>query len=122
MAEERRAISREQELERAIVTRGLRMGVWVSATLILLGLSAWVAGGRPVLQAFHVWGREAHFTWAHASGFLLSAGILGLVFTPILRVILMAWVYWRLGDRVFLAVSLLVLALLVLSASLGAGA
>ena len=120
MLEERVVPTREQEMERAIVTRGLRFGVVVSATLILAGLLAWVLAGQPVLTSFHAWGREARFTWAHLSGFLLSAGILCLVFTPILRVVLLAWIYWRLRDRIFLAVSLLVLALLALSMLLGA--
>lgn len=120
MPDARSVPTREEELERAVVTRGLRLGVLVSAALLISGMAAWVAGGQPVLKPFHAWGIGSHFNWAHASGFLLSAGVLGLVFTPILRVALLAWVYLRLRDFTFFAVALGVLALLAISAALGA--
>lgn len=111
----------EQELERSIVTRGLRFGIIASALLIGAGMLVWILAGQPVLQPFHAWGRETGFPSNHPSGLLLSAGILGLVLTPILRVVLLAWVYFRLRDLAFLAVSLVVLTLLILSAGLSAG-
>lgn len=121
MPESRPTLTPEQELERAVVTRGLRLGVVASASLIVGGLLAWILAGQPVLLPFHAWGPQLHLTWTHLAGFLLSVGILGLVLTPMLRVALLAWVYFRLRDRAFLAVSLTVLALLALSAVLGAG-
>lgn len=120
MADVRPVLTREQELERSVVTRGLRFGVILSAALLLSGTVTWVAAGQPVLKPFHAWGSGSQLTWAHASGFLLSAGVLGLVFTPILRVLLLVSVYLRLRDFTFFTVSLAVLALLGISAVLGA--
>ena len=119
MPDPRVILSREQDLERAVVTRGLRVGVLFSAALIVAGMTAWILGGQPVLRPFNAWGTAADPNWRHPAGLLLSAGLLGLVLTPVLRVILLAWVYARLRDFTFLAVSLGVLALLLLSALLG---
>ena len=52
---------------------------------------------------------------------LLRAGLLVLILTPVVRVVAAAWLLGRAGDRIAVACSIAVLALLVAASFLGSG-
>jgi uncharacterized membrane protein len=78
-----------------MMERGLRLAVWVSASILAAGLVLWLAG-------------------APRSEFVLDAGLWVLIAVPIVRVVtaLVEWAQER--DWTFVALTLLVLACLLL--------
>lgn len=78
-----------------MMERGLRLAVWLSASILAAGLVLWLAG---VQQA----------------DLVLNAGLWVLIAVPIVRVVtaLIAWARER--DWIFVALTLIVLACLVL--------
>lgn len=78
-----------------MMERGLRLAVWLSASVLAAGLLLWLAG-------------------APQSESVLTAGLWVLIAVPIVRVVtaLVAWAQER--DWVFVALTLIVLACLVL--------
>jgi len=119
----------------AIISRVLRAGVALSVTLLVLGLVvALVQGpladrdpgaldhlldvdGEGDRTPAAVWDGVRH---GQATG-LLTAGLLVLVLTPLVRVVASLGHYARARDRTYLAFTVVVLVLLGVSALVGAG-
>lgn len=78
-----------------MMERGLRLAVWVSASILGVGLVLWLAGATQAESA-------------------LDAGLWVLIAVPIVRVVtaLVAWAQER--DWIFVGLTLLVLACLLL--------
>lgn len=74
----------------------LKMGAWASATCLFIGLMVWIAGGR-----------------RQPSNVLLSAGLLILMATPILRVVVSLVAYAKMRDWFFVATTLMVFGVLI---------
>jgi uncharacterized membrane protein len=83
----------EQQLARLLIA-----GVIVSAVLLAAGLALWLADPRSALS-----------TW------LLNAGLIALMATPIMRVVVSFVEYVRMRDWVFVALTVVVLAELTLT-------
>jgi uncharacterized membrane protein len=115
----------EQRLDTAVALI-LLGGVLVSAAIVLLGGVVYLAhhgAEHPAYGAFH--GQPSEFR--SASGTLRSAlefrgrglvqlGLLLLVATPILRVVVLCAAFLRQGDRLYAAISSVVLLLLLAGA------
>jgi uncharacterized membrane protein len=80
-----------------LIQRTLLTGVFLSALLMFSGLALSAAG----------------FPYGPA---LLRAGVLALLLTPAARVTMLIYGYWRGGEKYFALASLMVLALLAVSA------
>ena len=104
----------------------LRAGVLASAGLISAGLALWLASNPalwtrpdllPDLLTRH--GPNSLSPVATAGRFAVLAGLIVLILTPLLRVVLSMIAFSRAGERVFAALSAVVLMLLTLSVILG---
>lgn len=86
-AEHGSLIRLEHHLARLLVT-----GVSASAVLLCIGLGLWLASPD-----------------SHAARWLLNAGLVVLMATPILRVVVSVVEYVRIGDWFFVAITIVVL-------------
>ena len=76
----------------------LRVATWTAAVLLAAGLAVWLAG-------------------APAAGFILHAGIILLMATPVVRVVMALVEYLRERDWLFAALTAVVLACVALPAA-----
>ncbi len=104
-----------------VARRALLAGVILGAALLLAGMSVLLLERAPCPDV-------PPDRWAALRGIsrlegvaLLYVGLLVLAATPILRVIVMTWVYLRRREWFMLAVSVIVLLLLSLGVLLGTG-
>ena len=106
----------------------LRIGVLLSAAVVALGgtVYLWRHGGErtPDYIQFHSEPNDLQHVGtilvqaASPSGpGIIQLGVLLLIATPVARVAFAALAFWRSGDRLYVWVSLLVLALLLVSLS-----
>jgi len=114
-----------------IIGNLLRIGVLVAATIVALGGVLYLihyGAGTPALQVFH----GEPYDLRTASGIvrdalalrrrgLIQLGLLLLIATPIARVAFSVVVFARQRDRLYVIVTLLVLAVLVFSLTGGRG-
>jgi len=106
----------------AVVLAG---GVVLSGVLIAFGwarslISGWTLSsgpGAPIVSGTDFSGLLPRVFELEPLG-LVQAGLLVLVATPVVRVAVSAIAFWREGDRLYLALTLIVLALLLVSLGL----
>lgn len=103
----------------------LRAGVLASALIVLAGGVLYLVHGggmRPDYRTFR--GEPAYLTSVNGvvsaalrldSSGLMQLGLMLLVLTPIARVVLAAYAFFREGDTTYVVVSLIVLAVLIYS-------
>lgn len=114
----------DQKLE-VILGRLLRWSVLVAASVVFLGGVLYLierGGGEPHQQTFHAQPPElcnprgiiGEAFAGHSRG-LIQLGLLLLIATPIARVLLSAIGFFMQGDRLYVAVTVLVLAVLLFS-------
>jgi uncharacterized membrane protein len=97
-------------------------GLVLSGGLLILGLVVALLSGQPRLHGPPPPLRDVLRAAAAGEGdALLQVGLLVLVATPVVRVAVLALGWGLSGDRRFMAVSLVVLALLAVSFFLGVG-
>ncbi|MFA5205620.1 MAG: DUF1634 domain-containing protein [Lentisphaeria bacterium] len=83
-----------------LIQRTLQIGVWLAVGGFAAGLAARLAG------------------WPEAARTLWLAGVVVLVLTPVARVAMLAFGYWRAKEPALALAALVVLATLVLAALL----
>jgi uncharacterized membrane protein len=112
----------EEDLDR-IISRLLRWGLLMSASLVLAGAVLYLVRHGGETAAYRVFRgqprsfREVHGILAETARFrgrgFIMAGLILLVATPVARVAFSVLAFIRERDRVFVAVTLFVLAVLV---------
>ncbi|KIL38343.1 membrane protein [Gordoniibacillus kamchatkensis] len=104
------------------VSRWLRIGVYVSATVIIFGLILFFVRGSSGYQGDAypnslpdiVRGIMALRPYA-----VIMLGIILLILTPVLRVAISVWVFKREGDKLYVGITSIVLVILIVSFLLG---
>jgi uncharacterized membrane protein len=101
-------LARHPRLEQ-LLAQVLRRGTWFATCVITLGLALSLIGWPGAVPVFAVTG-----------GRIVAFGIAFLILLPVLRVLLMLVVFTLERDYRFGAIAMLVLAIMVLGAALGA--
>lgn len=108
-----------------VIATMLRAGVFLSAGVVAIGGIVYLLGhggdvadyrrfhGEPE-RLRHLAGVLADLREGHARG-IIQLGLLLLIATPVMRVAFTAWLFVRQRDRLYVAITLLVLAILALS-------
>lgn len=105
-----------------LISSVLKVGVVLSAVLILLGLTILVATGdtsypQGVMDMdWLIWG-DPFFSPSH----IIFLGFLTLIATPVMRIAASIVVYLEMRDRSFVMITSLVLIILIVSFTLGIG-
>lgn len=105
----------------AAVSRTLTAGVGASLSAMAAGYALALARGGPLPGAATPLSELAAGLLAVDPGALMSLGLLLLLATPAARVVVLAWQFARRREWPFVAVSLIVLAVLGASVLLGKG-
>ncbi len=108
----------EEAVDRRVVAMVLRTGLAVACALMAAGLTVTLARGdrhAHVVRLFEIGGDQA------VGDLLLAAGVVVLALTPAVRVLALVVLWAREGDRRFVAVALVVVAVLVAAAAFGHG-
>jgi len=108
----------EEAVDRRVVAVVLRTGLAVACALMAAGLAVILARGdrhAHVIRLFEIGGDQS------AGDLLLAAGVVVLALTPAVRVLALVVLWAREGDRRFVAVALVVVAVLVAAAAIGHG-
>ncbi len=105
--------------DRKIVQFLLRAGLWLSVVLMLLGLVTSLGSGETTPTPVEM---KALFAPCISPGnHLMGAGVLLLGLTPVLRVLMLVYLWYREKDWKFAIIALIVFATLMVSISLGGG-
>ncbi len=106
----------------ALVSTILRAGVLMSGALILFGLTLTIVTGDTSYPNGNM-----DLNWLirgdpfFAPSHILFLGFLTLIATPVLRIVAPIYVYMKLQDKTFTAITIIVLLVLVVSFTLGIG-
>ncbi|MDR0268246.1 DUF1634 domain-containing protein [Paenibacillus sp.] len=113
--------SQIQDVELA-VSRWLRVGVVISAAVIILGLVLFFISGNSGYPADYY----PHNLPEIFSGTIqlkpyavITTGLILLILTPVLRVAISIWVFVREGDKLYVIITSIVLFILIVSLALG---
>ena len=103
----------------------LRTGVGISAAVVLSGGVCWLVQSRHEISAYHVFHRMPErygnvfrtlaAAWTGDCHAVIQLGLLLLIATPVARVAFSAFVFVRERNRTYVAATLVVLAILLLS-------
>lgn len=105
----------------AAIARLLYSGLIASVVLLLAGVLLAVAGDGPAVPRFTSFGDMPGALIGLEAGGFFSLGLLVLLLTPAAQVILLLVAFLRGKNWIFAGLSLVILAVLVLSAMLGLG-
>jgi uncharacterized membrane protein len=104
-----------------LVSYSLRIGVFASALLSVVGLCLWAAGGFNNIVAVAgsaIFGALASALRGSDSG-IIYVGIVVLVATPVFRVAVSSVYFLKEGDRKYVLISLAVLSMLIFALASG---
>jgi len=110
-----------QDVELA-VSRWLRIGVIISAGVIILGLIVlFIQGGSgyPGDTYPHSLPEIFRGLIEFKPYAVITVGLMLLILTPVLRVAISIWVFVREGDKLYVIITSIVLAILIVSFALG---
>ncbi len=110
-----------QDVELA-VSRWLRIGVFISAAVIILGLILlFIRGesGYPGNDYPHSLPDIFNGTVQFKPYAVITTGLILLILTPVLRVAISIWVFVREGDKLYVIITSIVLVILIISFILG---
>ncbi|GAB6991592.1 DUF1634 domain-containing protein [Paenibacillus pini] len=110
-----------QDVELA-VSRWLRIGVILSAVVILIGLILlFITGtsGYPGNTYPHSLSDIFNGAIELKSYAVITVGLILLILTPVLRVAISIWVFMREGDKLYMGITTIVLLILIVSFVLG---
>lgn len=112
-----------------LVGNTLRIGVWVSMGITLLGLVLFLAqNSSKSFDATMLAADPVNFTFsALIHGIMqgdalsiIQLGVLVLLITPILRIFFALYGYWQEGNKLYIIISLVVLCIIASSLFIGA--
>ncbi|MEC0372545.1 DUF1634 domain-containing protein [Paenibacillus chibensis] len=110
-----------QDVELA-VSRWLRIGVIISAAVIVIGLILlFIHGGSGYPDDYYPHSLSEIYsgTIALKPYAVITTGLILLILTPVLRVAISIWVFVREGDKLYVIITSIVLAILIISFILG---
>ncbi|MDR9856771.1 DUF1634 domain-containing protein [Paenibacillus sp. VCA1] len=110
-----------QDVELA-VSRWLRVGVIISACVIILGLILLFIRGESGYPG-EFYPHNLHDIFGGLIQFkpyaVITVGLMLLILTPVLRVAISIWVFAREGDKLYVIITSIVLVILIVSFAIG---
>lgn len=105
----------------------LRLGVIISMAIVVIGLTLYLIQNGKTANDYSVFA-TGNLSFSHffrdlfhgKSEAIIGLGVICLIFTPILRVIFAIIGFWLEGDRRYTIISIIILAIIIISMLLGA--
>ena len=104
------------------VSKLLRIGVLISGTIITIGLFLFLITGKSGYPGHSFptkFGDILHGLFALKSYAIILTGLFLLILTPIFRVFVSIFVFWKEKDRMYVIITMIVFIILMISLALG---
>ncbi|MCT3583567.1 DUF1634 domain-containing protein [Levilactobacillus brevis] len=122
MAAKEPTTAKEMAQVQTIIGRILQVGVIFSAIVMLIGLVLFLVSGRSGYSGSYVprrMGLILQGTWQLKPYAIMMLGVYCLILTPVLRVIVSIYAFYKEHDRLYVAITTLVLAILLVALAIG---
>ncbi|MBT9676330.1 DUF1634 domain-containing protein [Levilactobacillus brevis] len=122
MAAKEPTTAKEMAQVQTIIGRILQVGVIFSAIVMLIGLVLFLVSGRSGYSGSYVprrMGLILQGTWQLKPYAIMMLGVYCLILTPVLRVVVSIYAFYKEHDRLYVAITTLVLAILLVALAIG---
>lgn len=122
MAAKEPTTAKEMAQVQTIIGRILQVGVIFSAIVMLIGLVLFLVSGQSVYSGSYVprrMGLILQGTWQLKPYAIMMLGVYCLILTPVLRVVVSIYAFYKEHDRLYVAITTLVLAILLVALAIG---
>ena len=104
------------------VSKLLRIGVLISGTIITIGLILFLVTGKSGYSGHSFptkFGDILHGLFALKSYAIILTGLFLLILTPVFRVFVSIFVFWKEKDKLYVVITIIVFVILMISLALG---
>jgi uncharacterized membrane protein len=104
------------------VSKLLRIGVLISGTIITIGLILFLVTGKSGYPGHSFptkFGDILHGLFALKSYAIILTGLFLLILTPVFRVFVSIFVFWKEKDKLYVVITIIVFVILMISLALG---
>ncbi|MBP0725628.1 DUF1634 domain-containing protein [Bacillus sp. RG28] len=104
------------------VSKLLRIGVLISGTIITIGLILFLVTGKSGYPGHSFptrFGDILHGLFALKSYAIILTGLFLLILTPVFRVFVSIFVFWKEKDKLYVVITIIVFIILMISLALG---
>lgn len=122
MAAKEPTTAKEMAQVQTIIGRILQVGVIFSAIVMLIGLVLFLVSGQSGYSGSYVprrMGLILQGTWQLKPYAIMMLGVYCLILTPVLRVVVSIYAFYKERDRLYVAITTLVLAILLVALAIG---
>ncbi|MGJ3975744.1 DUF1634 domain-containing protein [Levilactobacillus brevis] len=122
MAAKEPTTAKEMAQVQTIIGRILQVGVIFSAIVMLIGLVLFLVSGQSGYSGSYVprrMGLILQGTWQLKPYAIMILGVYCLILTPVLRVVVSIYAFYKEHDRLYVAITTLVLAILLVALAIG---
>ncbi|ABJ63512.1 DUF1634 domain-containing protein [Levilactobacillus brevis] len=122
MAAKEPTTAKEMAQVQTIIGRILQVGVIFSAIVMLIGLVLFLVSGQSGYSGSYVprrMGLILQGTWQLKPYAIMMLGVYCLILTPVLRVVVSIYAFYKEHDRLYVAITTLVLAILLVALAIG---
>ncbi|MGJ3846241.1 DUF1634 domain-containing protein [Levilactobacillus brevis] len=122
MAAKEPTTAKEMAQVQTIIGRILQVGVIFSAIVMLIGLVLFLVSGQSGYSGSYVprrMGLILQGTWQLKPYAIMMLGVYCLILTPVLRVVVSIYAFYKGHDRLYVAITTLVLAILLVALAIG---
>lgn len=122
MAAKEPTTAKEMVQVQTIIGRILQVGVIFSAIVMLIGLVLFLVSGQSGYSGSYVprrMGLILQGTWQLKPYAIMMLGVYCLILTPVLRVVVSIYAFYKEHDRLYVAITTLVLAILLVALAIG---
>ena len=122
MAAKEPTTAKEMAQVQTIIGRILQVGVIFSAIVMLIGLVLFLVSGQSGYSGSYVprrMGLILQGTWQLKPYAIMMLGVYCLILTPVLRVVVSIYAFYKEHDRLYVAITTLVLSILLVALASG---
>ncbi len=122
MAAKEPTTAKEMAQVQTIIGRILQVGVIFSAIVMLIGLVLFLVSGQSGYSGSYVprrMGLILQGTWQLKPYAIMMLGVYCLILTPVLRVVVSIYAFYKEHDRLYVSITTLVLAILLVALAIG---
>ena len=122
MAAKEPTTAKEMAQVQTIIGRILQVGVIFSAIVMLIGLVLFLVSGQSGYSGSYVprrMGLILQGTWQLKPYAIMMLGVYCLILTPVLRVVVSIYAFYKEHDRLYVAITTLVLSILLVALAIG---
>ncbi|GEA98762.1 DUF1634 domain-containing protein [Levilactobacillus brevis] len=122
MAAKEPTTAKEMAQVQTIIGRILQVGVIFSAIVMLIGLVLFLVSGQSGYSGSYVprrMGLILQGTWQLKPYAIMMLGVYCLILTPVLRVVVSIYAFYKEHDHLYVSITTLVLAILLVALAIG---